>query len=206
MKLIVCQNFAVVRQLAGELGLPQAEKQKQIYASKIEVHCYEPSGVAFVDLPAACNVATRLDGLMDSFEKVIHIDQKKRARDLFPADVVHVSSVEQLSDELEWILTPSIKNKLANRLFGVAMPIEEDDMDGILLSDLLNCPWMMRLKPVEEGDNCVVCKDAKATIMFLPCQHQCACDNCARILMDPGGPRKCPICRAGLSNELARPI
>ncbi|XP_070603723.1 E3 ubiquitin-protein ligase MIB1 isoform X3 [Erythrolamprus reginae] len=42
-------------------------------------------------------------------------------------------------------------------------------------------------EPIEE---CVVCSDKKAAVLFQPCGHMCACENCASLM------KKCVQCRA----------
>ena len=38
-------------------------------------------------------------------------------------------------------------------------------------------------------EECLVCSEQKASILFKPCGHMCACDNCASIM------KKCIQCR-----------
>lgn len=75
-------------------------------------------------------------------------------------------------------------------------------------------------------EECVVCSDKKASVLFRPCGHMCACDGCAALM------KKCvqcrsqidrvipyvvccglnnqvtlsPGCRSPISNETGRPI
>lgn len=39
-------------------------------------------------------------------------------------------------------------------------------------------------------EECVVCSDKKASVLFRPCSHLCACDSCAPLM------KKCVNCRA----------
>lgn len=39
-------------------------------------------------------------------------------------------------------------------------------------------------------EECVVCSDKKASVLFRPCSHLCACDSCAPLM------KKCVQCRA----------
>lgn len=47
-------------------------------------------------------------------------------------------------------------------------------------------------------EECVVCSDKKAAVLFKPCGHMCACDSCSQIM------KKCVLCRAQI--ELMVPI
>ncbi|KAG8227576.1 hypothetical protein J437_LFUL000676 [Ladona fulva] len=48
-------------------------------------------------------------------------------------------------------------------------------------------------KAIEE---CVVCSDKKASVMFMPCGHMCACEACAALM------KKCVQCRAQIDRML----
>ena len=51
-------------------------------------------------------------------------------------------------------------------------------------------------QPEEEETLCVVCMDApKNHINMVPCMHVCACEECARQLLERGA-QNCPVCRA----------
>lgn len=45
-------------------------------------------------------------------------------------------------------------------------------------------------KKVNPHCECVVCMDAESTICLVPCEHQCLCNICSRLIA------KCPLCRA----------
>lgn len=49
-----------------------------------------------------------------------------------------------------------------------------------------------------EGHQCLICFDAKKTMMFVPCTHLCACEPCAREVMGVFG--KCPLCRTPIED------
>eukprot|EP00191_Tetraselmis_sp_GSL018_P002516 CAMPEP_0177607666 /NCGR_PEP_ID=MMETSP0419_2-20121207/18043_1 /TAXON_ID=582737 /ORGANISM="Tetraselmis sp., Strain GSL018" /LENGTH=621 /DNA_ID=CAMNT_0019102271 /DNA_START=825 /DNA_END=2690 /DNA_ORIENTATION=+ len=49
---------------------------------------------------------------------------------------------------------------------------------------------------VQPGSDCVICFDARACMVLVPCGHQCSCQKCVQIL------HKCPICRAAVSERL----
>ena len=53
-----------------------------------------------------------------------------------------------------------------------------------------------RLKRVE----CVVCLDARAEVMLLPCKHTILCQACAGLVREGGKP--CPMCRAEVDGEV----
>jgi hypothetical protein len=43
-------------------------------------------------------------------------------------------------------------------------------------------------------EECVVCSDKKASVLFQPCGHMCACDGCAALM------KKCVQCRAQIDH------
>jgi hypothetical protein len=47
---------------------------------------------------------------------------------------------------------------------------------------------------IESNFNCVICRDASATEILLPCGHMCMCETCVRAL-HATNTRTCPICR-----------
>jgi hypothetical protein len=51
-----------------------------------------------------------------------------------------------------------------------------------------------------EQQLCVVCKDAKKTVLFMPCQHVCVCESCRGRLR----PYRCPICQEPVQGHLER--
>lgn len=62
--------------------------------------------------------------------------------------------------------------------------------------------WKQRLKPAEEGTGCVACTEKKATVLLVPCEHQCLCDDCAEKWVLQKG--KCPLCAEPV-NDVWRP-
>ena len=48
----------------------------------------------------------------------------------------------------------------------------------------------------EEALLCVVCEDAKKSVLLLPCKHICTCQGCA------GGLAACPICRVPIEDRV----
>ena len=50
----------------------------------------------------------------------------------------------------------------------------------------------------DDGDECVVCWEARAHIMMQPCGHICVCSGCAALLRDP----LCPMCRSEVASRL----
>jgi hypothetical protein len=50
----------------------------------------------------------------------------------------------------------------------------------------------------DESDDCVICADAKKTMVFVPCGHMCVCMGCADGLKQQHGIDNvlCPMCRA----------
>lgn len=47
----------------------------------------------------------------------------------------------------------------------------------------------------EEPITCIICMDAKADTMVLPCMHQVVCRACSRALQDTDNATRCVICR-----------
>lgn len=45
-------------------------------------------------------------------------------------------------------------------------------------------------------EECVVCSDKQATVLFQPCGHMCACDNCASLM------KKCVQCRGVIEKHI----
>lgn len=50
-------------------------------------------------------------------------------------------------------------------------------------------------KQKANSEQCVICLDASADFLVVPCGHQCGCQACLNNIRD----RKCPICRNILS-------
>lgn len=51
-----------------------------------------------------------------------------------------------------------------------------------------------------EQQLCVVCRDAKKAVLFLPCMHMCVCENCRCRLR----PYRCPICKETIQRHEGR--
>lgn len=62
-------------------------------------------------------------------------------------------------------------------------------LDAVKLVALRLNVWL--LFQIEE---CVVCSDKKASVLFKPCGHMCACDGCAALM------KKCVQCRAQIDH------
>lgn len=60
--------------------------------------------------------------------------------------------------------------------------------------------------PQAEGsddDVCCVCIENKASVVFMPCKHQCVCIRCSdKLPRDPQGKQKCPKCRAAIEDKI----
>ena len=54
------------------------------------------------------------------------------------------------------------------------------------------------LKKIFKHDQCVICLDRKANVLFVKCKHKCACEECEK--MHPS--TKCPYCRTEISEKL----
>ncbi len=51
---------------------------------------------------------------------------------------------------------------------------------------------------IDEEHLCVVCEDAKKSIIILPCKHMCLCANCANF----DRIKECPMCRAKVEDSM----
>ena len=61
--------------------------------------------------------------------------------------------------------------------------------------DLGNCCKLT--KPIIHGiAECCICMDAASNIIFMPCKHLCACEDCALLTKD-----KCPICQQNYEKQ-----
>lgn len=60
----------------------------------------------------------------------------------------------------------------------------------------------MTVDKVYESVECVVCLECSPTIIFAPCGHFCACDECARSLFNTT--KKCPMCRSIISQLVTK--
>jgi len=58
----------------------------------------------------------------------------------------------------------------------------------------------VRLHEELEHQLCVVCRDAKKSVLFKPCHHVCVCDGCRGRLR----PYRCPICQVPVQSHLSR--
>merc|ERR1719188_242606 len=54
----------------------------------------------------------------------------------------------------------------------------------------------MQLHSELEQQLCVVCRDAKKTVLFLPCSHICVCEGCRGRLH----PYRCPLCQEAVQS------
>lgn len=53
---------------------------------------------------------------------------------------------------------------------------------------------LKRLEGMTEGNRCVICLEAEASHILIPCGHQCLCTECSKHYN--GCSQKCPLCRA----------
>ena len=51
---------------------------------------------------------------------------------------------------------------------------------------------------LEDAHLCKVCMEAEICFVFIPCGHQCTCENCAV----NGGLKNCPICREKITKRI----
>ena len=57
-------------------------------------------------------------------------------------------------------------------------------------------PSFPRIDDQKKIEDCVVCSDAKARILFKPCHHMVACENCAKLM------KKCVECRTPIDCQV----
>ena len=104
-------------------------------------------------------------------------------------------------------------NPYANCLFPRAIRIEGKEFEApasaVTLSDtqgkffyrvkaalIKEVVVAVSVESVYESSECVVCLDAPPAIIFAPCGHFCACEECATSLHRTT--KKCPMCRANI--------
>jgi len=101
------------------------------------------------------------------------------------------------------------------QLLRAPSPLDEvasDELDGVLEVAM---PAMVRLhaevrargrqadtqlRDELEQQLCVVCRDNKKVVLFIPCLHVCVCEQCRGRLR----PYRCPICKEPIQNHLGR--
>lgn len=54
----------------------------------------------------------------------------------------------------------------------------------------------------EARNLCKVCIEKELDTLILPCKHLCVCSECANLLYKQPGGKKCPICRAKISETV----
>lgn len=54
-----------------------------------------------------------------------------------------------------------------------------------------------KVEELKESVNCIVCKDQKRQVLFMPCNHVCCCESCAQKVID-----KCVYCNAVIQNKV----
>ena len=52
---------------------------------------------------------------------------------------------------------------------------------------------------IEDAMKCAICFENEKQVLFLPCNHVCACESCTRALP---APPLCPTCRAPINNTI----
>jgi len=103
-----------------------------------------------------------------------------------------------------------IRTILRQLIFVTALQPEEQPQQQETRTPL-STTWEDRLKEPEKkktkvSTECVICLDNDPMVMWVPCQHKCVCDVCARELMERDDQnKKCPICREPIT-DLFRPI
>lgn len=64
-------------------------------------------------------------------------------------------------------------------------------------------PDVKKQKSEDEEDldsTCMICLDAKATTLVLPCNHTVVCDNCSKLLRTTGDNKTCVRCRRAITH------
>ena len=51
---------------------------------------------------------------------------------------------------------------------------------------------------ITEGQECIICLDAKKTVVMIPCKHKCLCSSCSKT----NDIKECPICRVEVLHAL----
>ena len=189
MKLIIASTNHRLGQFMNALGL-DCKQNPIVQVKQHSVYVFPQEGILCTVRGAEHEsqiLAIRMR--FEDIEKVIFIDENV-GRWSCP------STVEDFMDAVGCELMPSERQKLQDRIFKtrkrqcvfppvptrISYPIE----------------WDKRLKVAEEGQGCVVCQDKKATVLLVPCEHQCLCDFCAKKWVLQGG--KCPLCNSLVEN------
>lgn len=53
-----------------------------------------------------------------------------------------------------------------------------------------------RPRPIDDAGECLICCESRASILFIPCQHQIACIQCSSRM------KKCLQCHSPISNKI----
>lgn len=71
---------------------------------------------------------------------------------------------------------------------------ESKSESGVSSSELLSTTEKeAELRRLKNEKRCKVCLDQDATLVFVPCGHICACEQCCRSL------KQCPLCRTKIN-------
>ena len=132
-------------------------------------------------------------------EQFINIMREKVIEDFNLENAEFVDTAQELiigvAGEDAPALTPSdrtIRDYYGARIYHLAFYIRPIPANGITISPPEQIPAFPR------EHSCAICMERERILLFMPCNHLCACAECG---LNPTI-RTCPICRATFNNRM----
>jgi len=131
-------------------------------------------------------------------EQFINIMREKVIEDFNLENAEFVDTAQELigiAGEDAPALTPSdmtIRNYYGKHIYNLAFYIRPLPANGINIAPPEEVPAFSRERA------CAICLQRERTLLFMPCNHLCACAECG---LNPNI-RTCPICRAAFNNRM----
>ena len=132
-------------------------------------------------------------------EQFINIMREKVIEDFILENAEFVDTAQELiigvAAEDAPALRPSnrsIRDYYGARIYHLAFYIRPIPANGIRISPPEEVPAFPRERA------CAICMERERTLLFMPCNHLCACAECG---LNPTI-RVCPICRAAFNNRM----
>lgn len=88
-----------------------------------------------------------------------------------------------------------VQNDINNTLQSEIVVVETVKSEEVKVKKLKKDKSKKKKPKKENHEQCVICLDAPADFLVVPCGHQCGCQACLNNIRDG----KCPICRNNLS-------
>ena len=172
---------------------PRYIKWRQLGAATHEAGIFIPSAEVKI-LPRRASAALAAESRMSKRIRTLRaaLAAKQEELDESMGEVAGMAAeLERKDSEL------ASANASASRLRGEnlhAMPSADvDALEGELRQTLKR----VHAKTVASAEDCVICFSAAKEIVFLPCRHQCCCDECAPDQL------RCPLCRVDIQQRMA---